>query len=64
VQRRLFCVIEIQRTIREKTRRTADEESLRAEIVKSGCSPESRKFPAFYNAAIFRRMREVSFSTE
>jgi hypothetical protein len=26
---------------------------LRAEIVKSGCSLESRKFPAFYNATIF-----------
>jgi hypothetical protein len=26
---------------------------LRAEIVKSGCSLESRKFPAFYSATIF-----------
>ena len=26
---------------------------MRAEIVKSGCSLESRKFPAFYSVTIF-----------
>jgi hypothetical protein len=36
-----------------KTRRTADWERLRAEIVNSGCSLESRKSPAFYSATIF-----------
>jgi hypothetical protein len=37
-----------------KTRRAADWEGLRPEIVKSGCSIESRKFPAFYSATIFQ----------
>jgi len=36
-----------------KTPRTADRERLRAEIVKSGCSLESMKFPAFHSATIF-----------
>jgi hypothetical protein len=37
-----------------RTRRAADREGLRPEIVKRGCSLESRKLPAFYSTTIFQ----------
>jgi hypothetical protein len=44
-----------------KTRRTADWERLRAEIVTSDCSPERREFRAFYSATIFHPNTRTEF---